>query len=256
MEKYLIALMIFLSINCQGQSNNKLKLDTIPYDLSKVDIRDTIFFDINTGNNTVLFLRLKNNYNQMIKTDSNGQILSLYIKMTGDTTYTYKESNKTLLFYTYTSIKKLAPPSFVVINEGSGQDWNRYYCYFIYDKSQNEWFLYKNEVYRAYYEKGKDTESLNLISKQDYQDNQRIKFSEVSFVKLFQKFLEEVPDPPYYEKIKVDRATIFSEPEVKTVMYLIKGDEVKIVKEKGAYLKIYHFGKNRIEGWIKKTDVE
>jgi len=45
-------------------------------------------------------------------------------------------------------------------------------------------------------------------------------------------------------------------PETRIKMYLIKGDEVKIVKEKDGFLKIYYFGKNRIKGWIKKSDVE
>ncbi|MFC0186147.1 hypothetical protein SAMN04515674_12374 [Pseudarcicella hirudinis] len=256
MEKYLIILMIFLSISCLGQSNNKPKLDTIPFDLSQGHIYDTTYIDLNLDNKKDIFIKFSYyNFDVNIPTNEYQQQLAIYFNV-GDEKFIYICKNKSLLFYVYTSIKKLDSGGFVVINEGSGQDWNRYYCYFIYDKSQNEWFLYKNEVYRAYYEKGKDTESLNLISKQDYQDNQRIKFSEVNFVKLFQKFLEEVPDPPYYEKIKVDRAIIFSEPEVKTSMYLIKGDEVKIVKEKGGYLKIYYFGKNRIEGWIKKTDVE
>lgn len=39
-------------------------------------------------------------------------------------------------------------------------------------------------------------------------------------------------------------------------MYLVKGDEVEIVKEKGKFLKIYYYGKKTIEGWIKKSDIE
>lgn len=257
MKTYLsILILLFSIVSCHGQSNNISKLDTIPFDLTKVEIyRDSIFFDCNNDNKKDLFLRFKYKYKQNPPIGESGQIIALYIN-SANAFYTYKTNNKFILSLMYSEIKQIDNKSFVIINEGSGQDWNRYYCYFLYDDILKDWFLYRNEVYRAYYEKGKDTESLNLISKEDYQENHRSKFSEVSFVKLFQKFLEEIPDPPYYEKIKIDRATIFSEPEVKTAMYLIKGDEVKIVKEKGEYLKIYFFGKKRIEGWIKKSDVE
>lgn len=41
-----------------------------------------------------------------------------------------------------------------------------------------------------------------------------------------------------------------------TKMYLIKGDEVEILEEKGEWLKIRYYGKKTIEGWIKNSDVE
>jgi SH3-like domain-containing protein len=39
-------------------------------------------------------------------------------------------------------------------------------------------------------------------------------------------------------------------------MYLIKGDEVEVLEEKGEWLKVRYYGKKIIEGWIKKSDVE
>lgn len=41
-----------------------------------------------------------------------------------------------------------------------------------------------------------------------------------------------------------------------TKMYLLKGDEVEIIEERGGWLKIRYYGKKTIEGWIKKSDVE
>lgn len=256
MKIYLIITLLFLSTNCQGQRSNKLIFDKIPFDLSQGQIYDTTYIDLNFDNQKDIILKfVYNNIGADIPQNESSQQLAIYLN-DGHERFKYKCKNTTLLFYTYTSIKQIDLEKFVVINEGSGQDWNRYYCYFIFDKTQNNWYLNKTEVYRGFYEKGKAIESLKLIAIQDYLQNQRIRFSDVDFINLFQKFLEQVPDPAYYEKIKVNQAFIFSDPGVKTKMYLIKGDEVKIVKEKGDYLKIYYFGKKRIEGWIKRSDVE
>jgi hypothetical protein len=73
---------------------------------------------------------------------------------------------------------------------------------------------------------------------------------------LFGKLRADVPEPAYYERIFVNKSFIYKEPNVKTKIYLIKGDEVKIVKEENGFLKIFYFGKKTIEGWIKKSDVE
>jgi len=200
-------------------------------------------------------LRFRYKYKQIPPTGESGQIIALYINSTYPY-YKYETDNKFILSLMYSEIKQIDNKSFIIINEGSGQDWNRYYCYFLYDDTLQDWFLYKNEVYRVYYEHGKDRESLKLISSQDYQPNQRIKFSEVHFTTLFEKFLDEVPDPAYYKKIIVEKSEIYNALETKTKMYLIKDDEVKIVKEKTGFLKIYYYGKKPIEGWIKKSDVE
>ncbi len=47
-----------------------------------------------------------------------------------------------------------------------------------------------------------------------------------------------------------------TKPKQPTKMYLIKGDEVEILDEKGDWLKICYYGKKTIEGWIKRSDVE
>jgi SH3-like domain-containing protein len=39
-------------------------------------------------------------------------------------------------------------------------------------------------------------------------------------------------------------------------MYLIKGDEVEVLEEKGEWLKIRYYGKKVVEGWIKRSDVD
>jgi SH3-like domain-containing protein len=40
-------------------------------------------------------------------------------------------------------------------------------------------------------------------------------------------------------------------------MYLIKGDEVKILDEKDDWLKIRYYAKTKtIDGWIMRSDVE
>jgi hypothetical protein len=63
--------------------------------------------------------------------------------------------------------------------------------------------------------------------------------------------------------IKSNKAMIYSQPDIPTQMYLIKGDVVEILEEKGDWLRINYYpekdGKETertIEGWIKKTDME
>jgi hypothetical protein len=57
-------------------------------------------------------------------------------------------------------------------------------------------------------------------------------------------------------KIKELKTNIHSSLNKPTKMYLIKNDEVEIVEEKGDWVKIRYYGKNVVEGWIKKSDVE
>ena len=59
-----------------------------------------------------------------------------------------------------------------------------------------------------------------------------------------------------FKTVNKSKAYIFSNKLVKTKMYLIKGDEVEIIEEKGDWIKIRYYGKKTIEGWIKKSDVE
>lgn len=49
---------------------------------------------------------------------------------------------------------------------------------------------------------------------------------------------------------------INSFPNKSTKLYLIKGDPVEILEQKGEWLKIRYYGKKTIEGWIKKIYVE
>lgn len=51
------------------------------------------------------------------------------------------------------------------------------------------------------------------------------------------------------------KASIYSTPNKATKMYLVKGDEVEILAEKGQWLKIRYYGAKTIEGWIKKSDI-
>ncbi len=57
-------------------------------------------------------------------------------------------------------------------------------------------------------------------------------------------------------KIMVTKSTINSIPNKPTKMYLLKGDEVEVLEERGKWLKVRYYGKKTIEGWIKKGDVE
>ncbi|WP_044171404.1 SH3 domain-containing protein [Flectobacillus major] len=60
----------------------------------------------------------------------------------------------------------------------------------------------------------------------------------------------------YTSYIKNIKAYLYSNRVIPTKMYLIKGDEVEILEEKGEWLKIRYYGKKTIEGWIKNSDVE
>ncbi|MDI9873195.1 SH3 domain-containing protein [Flectobacillus rivi] len=57
-------------------------------------------------------------------------------------------------------------------------------------------------------------------------------------------------------KVKSTKVFINTSVNVSSSIYLIKGDEVEILEEKGEWLKIRYYGKKTIEGWIKKRDVE
>ncbi len=59
-----------------------------------------------------------------------------------------------------------------------------------------------------------------------------------------------------FKTITVQKSIIHSAPNQPTKMYLIKGDEVACLEEKGEWYKIRYYGKKTIEGWISKSDVE
>ncbi|SMO52733.1 SH3 domain-containing protein [Solitalea koreensis] len=59
------------------------------------------------------------------------------------------------------------------------------------------------------------------------------------------------------KKIYTPKSTIYSSinPPRPTKMYLIQGNEVEVLEEKGEWIRIRFYGKKTIEGWIKRTDV-
>jgi hypothetical protein len=258
MKTYFISFafcLIIISFNSQGQ-NKTMTLDSIPVDLRKVDFdRDTLFFDVNSDNLKDILVMFIYKNNVPIPKGESGQMLAIYLN-SGNGIFRFMEINKSLLWLIHNQVRQIDTKTFLVINEGGGQDWNRYYCYFLFDEKVKNWFLYRTEVYKAYYKTGEDKESKTLISKKEYNQDTRIPFNQVSFDSLFGKLRADVPEPAYYERIFVNKSFIYKEPNVKTKIYLIKGDEVKIVKEENGFLKIFYYGKKTIEGWIKKSDVE
>jgi len=62
-------------------------------------------------------------------------------------------------------------------------------------------------------------------------------------------------NPDRYKTLKIKQSKIFNDKKIVTKMYLLKGDIVEIIEEKGEWLKIRYYGKRMVEGWIKKSDV-
>ncbi len=58
------------------------------------------------------------------------------------------------------------------------------------------------------------------------------------------------------KEVVVPQSLIYSKPNERTKMYLIKGDVVTILEEKNKWIKIEYAGEELITGWIKKEDVE
>jgi len=257
MKQIILFIPIFFALKCNAQRHKSdIIFDNIPFDLSKGVIDDTTYFDLNMDGKKDAVLKYSyNNFGVKIAKEESGQIIAIYLNK-GNNEYQYKSINKSLLALIYNSIRPVNNKTFLVINEGSGQDWNRYYCYISYDENLDEWYLWKIEVYRGYYKKGEDIESKQLIRKKEYTQNDRIPFEKISFNRLFGTLRAEVPEPSYYEKIKVSKSYILTELGKRTDKYLVIGDEVEIVKEKDGLIKIRYYGKKNIEGWIKKTDVK
>lgn len=57
-------------------------------------------------------------------------------------------------------------------------------------------------------------------------------------------------------EVKVAKSIINSNPGILTKMYLLKGDVLTILEEKGDWIKIEFEGKKLVQGWVKKLDVE
>jgi hypothetical protein len=56
-------------------------------------------------------------------------------------------------------------------------------------------------------------------------------------------------------EVKVAKSIINSNPGIPTKMYLLKGDVLTIVEEKGEWIKIECEGKILVQGWIEKQDI-
>lgn len=70
------------------------------------------------------------------------------------------------------------------------------------------------------------------------------------------KFMWRLVDEVKAKKVTSEKALLNSQPNTPTKSFLIKGDRVETLEEKGEWLKIRYYGKKIIEGWIKKSDVE
>jgi hypothetical protein len=78
-----------------------------------------------------------------------------------------------------------------------------------------------------------------------------------------ENFSEDYLDKNYKEFKKINKKIIhltkqplYSEPQIKTKMYLVKGDKVEILEEKDDWLYILYKGKKDIKAWIPKSAVE
>ena len=58
-----------------------------------------------------------------------------------------------------------------------------------------------------------------------------------------------------FRKIKINKSILYNIPNSASRKYLISGDEIEILQEKGQWLKIRYYGPKIIEGWIKKSNV-
>ncbi len=56
--------------------------------------------------------------------------------------------------------------------------------------------------------------------------------------------------------IKPQKQSLYSQPPIKTKMYLIKGDKVEILEEQDNWVKILYKGKKDIKVWVPKEAVE
>lgn len=57
------------------------------------------------------------------------------------------------------------------------------------------------------------------------------------------------------KEVIATKSIIYSEPDVSTKMYLIKGDIVTVLEEQNGWIKIEYNGKKLVTGWVKKQDV-
>jgi hypothetical protein len=75
-------------------------------------------------------------------------------------------------------------------------------------------------------------------------------FSQLINKKIFQIAFETI------HVIKTQRQPLYKKPNIKTKMYLIKGDKVEILEKKDDWYYILYHGKKDIKAWIPKSAVE
>lgn len=59
-----------------------------------------------------------------------------------------------------------------------------------------------------------------------------------------------------YKTIRIQKQPLYSSPNQKTKMYLLKGDKVEILEEKDDWYYILYHGKKDIKAWIPKRAIE
>jgi hypothetical protein len=255
MKNSISILLFLISFSAKSQKMT-FQSDSIKLDLKKIrPYGDTLNLYLNNDAFVDKIIKYVYKYKVPIPINESNQILAIYIN-DRNKTFRYYEQNNGILWKINNEVIQLKNGSFLVINKGSGQDSNRYFCYFEFDSETNNWLLAKTEIYLAFYKETEDIESLKLIKTREFARSEKIYFKDAKFPKLFETELNDIDYSSYYTKVKVSKSIIYSKINVPTKKYLLKGDQIKVVKEKGNFLQFYYYGKKTIEGWIKKSDVE
>jgi hypothetical protein len=255
MKNLLLVLTAFSILSCNAQESGiTIKFDSIPFDLNSGNVsQDTLFMDLNgDGFKDVLMQFDYRNFNVNIPNGNSRHELAIYLfdKKKG---YVLKNINRKILWVNNTRIFGVDSQTFCIVNEESGHDPNNYYCYFKFDNQRNNWYLFKSQIRTL--NTGEDV----LVKEEIYKNANQIPFQDVSFDILFGKIHNGVQEPIQIKIIKISKSIIFSKPNKPTKMYLIKGEEIEILKEDKDWFKFLYYNqksKKTIEGWIKKTDVE
>jgi hypothetical protein len=190
------------------------------------------------------------------KTDTLNQ-LCIYLNE-GDSILRYKTKSPFVLsgdYLPWYTITKIDNKSFMITTEGRQQDRNYYYLFFQYDKITDHFYLIRSLVQTA----SDNNNSKNKIEEKVYDLQTRIPFEKVNFTDYFKYILDKVPQRENWGYIKADKVYIYDMNFQLTKMYLIKHDCVRIDAGTSSFYKITYFVNNsnrRIEGWIKKSDVE
>ena len=100
-----------------------------------------------------------------------------------------------------------------------------------------------------------DFNSIEIVESKQYPNinyYDRVRSPSKELLNFFKKIA-----PEKIKKISCKKSNIYFSTNVDNPakMYLIKGDEVILIKEKDQWIKIRYYGKKPIEGWIKKSDI-